>query len=377
MNLVKKKRILILSIISGFGHLKAALAIENALKKYNKKIEVKHINILTLLPKIYKVLYQSLYAFTTKNLPGVYSYMYHATNKYPFPNSYHHQLQSDLKQAKKILQLIYEYNPHVIVSTHFFPTNLIGEWKRQNKIQSKLISIVTDFNFHAYLMQPNSDAYIVPDISVKKQLIRYHFKNRIEQFGIPTDPLLKKKINIRLIQNKYKFNPHKKTILFMCSNYKLILIKKIFHALNKIKLPIQVIITSGRNQNLFKSLVKLKQKYSFPILPLRMTNKIYDFMKISDLIISKPGGLTVAESLVCGLPMILLNPIPGQEEKNADMLVKEKVAYKLKNTEVNKITSLIQNLFLNTAKYRQMRKNALKLGKPDASDDIAQFISTF
>lgn len=368
------KKILIISIISGLGHYKAAQAVEKALKQYPGKVRVKHINILDYLPEFYSMAFKSGYAFLTKNFPKLYSLMYHQTNKYPWPKNYMKQARWLGKHSKKFLSCIRDFAPDIIVSTHYLPTQVIGEYKKRSFVRSRLVAIVTDFNVHAYLMQDNVDVYILPDKSIVRQLRKFGFRNRVMTFGIPADPALKKKIDIEKAKRELGLFPRLKTVLIICSNYKLVLLKKIFKVLNRVKGSFQVIATTGRNTGILKAVNRIRKNYRFPILSIGFTERIYDLMKVPDVIITKPGGLTVAEVLVCGIPMILLNPIPGQEERNADMLVRAGAAYKLKVPEMNKLPAIIEEVLGNEKKSGQIRRNALKLAKPDASRDIAEFL---
>lgn len=368
------KRILIVSIVSGLGHLRAAQAVEKALKKNPGRLRVKHINILDYLPELYSIAFKSGYAFVTKNFPLLYSFMYESTNKYPWPKNYLKQSQWLARHTKRFLRVIREFRPDIIVSTHYLPTQLIGEYKRHFQLSAKLVAVLTDYNVHAYLLQDNVDVYILPDRRLSAEFRKQGFKNRILSLGIPTDPALKKKINRERTKRELGLYPGLKTVIIMCSNYRITLLLRIFRALNRVREPFQVIATTGRNTGILKAVCRIRKNYRFPVLAIGMSDRIYDLLKVSDLVITKPGGLTVAEVLICGVPMALLNPIPGQEEKNADMLSLAGAAYKLNLSEVPRLTGILQEVLTAGKNYRKMRKNALRLAKPDASRDIADFL---
>lgn len=368
------KKILVVSIVSGLGHLRAAQAVEKALKKHPGRVRVRHVNILDYLPEFYSIAFKSGYAFVTKNFPLLYSFVYESTNKYPWPKNYLKQSQWLARHTKRFLRVIREFRPDVIVSTHYLPTQLIGEYKRHFHLPAKLVAVLTDYNVHAYLLQDNVDVYILPDRRLSVQFRKLGFKNRILALGIPTDPCLKKKIDVEKTKKELGLYPAMKTVIIMCSNYRLALLLRIFRALNRVREPFQVIATTGRSTGILKAVCRIRKNYRFPVLAIGLSDRIYDLMKVSDLVITKPGGLTVAEVLICGVPMVLLNPIPGQEEKNADMLARAGAAFKLKISEVPRLTGILQEILSGGKKSAVMKKSALRLAKPDASGNIAGFL---
>jgi processive 1,2-diacylglycerol beta-glucosyltransferase len=368
------KKILIVSIVSGLGHLRAAQAVEKALKARPGKVKVKHVNVLDYLPDFYGMAFNTGYTFLTKNFPQIYSFMYEQTNKYPWPKNYVKQTQWLARHSRKFLRLISEFDPDIIVSTHYLPTQILSEYKRYFSLRAALVAIVTDYNIHAYLIQNLVDAYILPDLSLAAQLRKCGFKNTIKTFGIPTDPDVKKNINKEKTKSELGLFPRQKTVTIMCSNYRITLLRRLFSALSKVTEPFQVIATTGRNTGVLRTVNRIRKNYKFPVLAVGHTDRIYDLMKVSDVIITKPGGLTVAELLICGIPMVLLNPIPGQEEKNADMLVKAGAAFKLKLNEIRRLPHIIQEILTNEKRSALLRKNALNLARPDATKMIADFL---
>ena len=213
---------------------------------------------------------------------------------------------------------------------------------------------------------------------MKQYLISKNIDNsKIFSTGIPISSKFLQQYNKKEILNKYKLEENKKTILFFgggefgLGKTKTI---QIFEDLVKNFDNIQIIAIAGKNEKMkaqFESIVEKFQKQN-SIKILEYTNEVPELMSISDLVVSKPGGLTTSESLASNLPMIIINPIPGQEEENAEFLEKNGTGIWIrKNDSANEI---FKNLFYNNEKLESMKNNTELLAKKFATENICKII---
>jgi processive 1,2-diacylglycerol beta-glucosyltransferase len=175
----------------------------------------------------------------------------------------------------------------------------------------------------------------------------------------------------KIIQ-KLKLENDIPTLLIMGGGQGLGPIKTIVKRLDRLKLDFQEIIVTGTNKKLYNSLKKKIKKYKKRILLFGYTDDINELMDASDIIITKPGGLTSAEALTKRIPMIIVKPIPGQEANNASYLTEQKVAVKVDNPK--DVSSMVEDLLSNPDKLQRMREASRCISKPSSSLDIARLL---
>ena len=288
------------------------------------------------------------------------------------------------------MPLINEKNPDVIVTTHPFTTEMISKLKSCGKISKPLICIMTDYAPHRTWINEKVDAYIVANRDMAYPMAKMGVDpEKIYPFGIPVDDSFFSKLDKNKVMEELGFEKNIPTILIMAGSYGLANIEKIYSELREIENKFQVIIITGKNQKLydrmqrilegknfskrqfilsklsnltlkfgkphvFKRIIRKKKQYPKKTKIIYFTNEVNKYMSISDLIITKPGGLTVSEALASGLPMALYDAIPGQEEENEEFLVSNNMAIRLNTRESvkEKIEHLLDNpKILNSLKY--------------------------
>jgi processive 1,2-diacylglycerol beta-glucosyltransferase len=194
----------------------------------------------------------------------------------------------------------------------------------------------------------------------------------IKALGIPFDPKFNQPNNPEAIFHKLKLSPLLPTILIMGGGQGLGPIKTIIKSLEKLSSSIQEIIVTGSNKKLYNSLKRKIKKYKNKILLFGYADNINELMAISNIIISKPGGVTSAEALAKHLPMIIVKPIPGQEVNNTAYLTEKEAAIKIDDPK--KTNLIIEDLLSHPAKLGHLRESASRISKPNASLDIARLL---
>ncbi len=371
------KKILIFYASYGGGHLSAANSIKNYLSSNYENIDVELIDCMKYINKPIEKITTTAYNEMAQKAPWAWGKIYSDSQKGPLA---HITTRSNQVFAIKLLRLLREKNPDLIISTHPFGSQMCSYLKRKGKITSKIATILTDFAPHDQWLVGSdyTDYFFVAHNKMKEYLISKNIpENKIFATGIPISNKFLETFNTSKILNSLGFKENLKTILFFAGG-KFGLGKsrtlEIFNTLVNDFNNIQVIAISGKNKKMyedFNQIVKAANKTDF-IRVFEFVNNVPELMAISDIVITKPGGLTTTESLVSGLPMIIINPIPGQEEENAQFLEHSNIGIWLKK-QMN-ITETISNFISNDAKLKQMKENTKKISNRNSTKDICTIL---
>ncbi|MDP4038836.1 MAG: glycosyltransferase [bacterium] len=360
----QKKKILILSCErGGKGHIVPALAVAQAIKKINKNINVKIIDIYDYLSLRESQAHNNSYIFMSKYFPPVIkigffltdsklSMKFLAYSHYPF-------------YKKKLVNLYKKENPNLVLSD--FPHWQYLSWLVWKKVYQsrKFVSLVTDFlKIHNGWTLGSINSYIVPSEQTAKVLEKRGIdKAKIKVFGIPVKLTFSESVNRSRILKKLNLDSAKPTVLFLPSAKSSIdIIKNICQE----HLKINLIVVAGRNQQL---LPKIKEFANKDTAVLGWTNKMPDLIKSSDIVITKAGGSTIAECLSVTKPTIIYQVIPGQEEGNAKFIIKNGLG--IVETDFSKIPEKIRYILANQNSY-QKRLNSYR--QTDSAVKIAKYL---
>jgi processive 1,2-diacylglycerol beta-glucosyltransferase len=365
------KKILLIHISNVSGHRCAGLAIDKALKEISKGLQTKSIDIFSYTNPLIGKFINKLYTIVIKIAPRIWDYLY--DNEQIFKKARKIRSIIHYINDKKINKLLTKFKPDIVVCTQAFPCGMIADYKSRHNLQIPLIGVLTDFAPHRYWLNNNIDFYIVPALKIKQRLMQRGIPStRIKLLGIPIDSRFANQSKKEEIFSKLKLNPDIPVILIMGGGQGLGPIKQIVQTLNRITPAVQLIVVCGTNRSLYRWLKRKQMKFKQFISIMGYTEYINELMDISSLIVTKPGGLTSAEALSKSLPIIIINPLPGQETQNMHFLLESGVA--LQALDFWQLKSLVEDLLSNAPKLEQLRKNACAIACADSSRKIAQFI---
>lgn len=371
------KKVLIFYGSYGGGHLSAANSIKEGLNEIDSNIEVKTIDCIQYVNKAINKLSTTAYNEMAKKAPWAWGKIYSSSKRGPLA---HFTTNSNKIMALKLNRLIRTENPDLIISTHPFATQMCAFLKKKNAMNVKLATILTDYAPHDQwlVFSEYCDYYFVAHDDMKKALINKGINsNKIYATGIPLSNRFLMHYNKEEILNALGLKKDKTTILFFAGG-KFGLGKsntyEILRTLAEKFSDIQVIAISGKNEKMKKEFDTIvSETYSQDnIKVLEYTNMVPQLMTISDLVITKPGGLTITESLASGLPIIIINPIPGQEEENAEYLEEHQVGLWLKKED--NLQEFLENLFKSKITIRNMKVRARLLAKKNSTKDICKIL---
>lgn len=370
-------KILIFYASYGGGHLSAAKSIKEYLETNYPKCSIELIDCIKYINKPMEKITTTAYKEMTKKVPWAWGKIYTDSQKGALA---HITSKSNMVFAIKLLKLLRQKQPDLIISTHPFGSQMCTYLKRKKKISSKIVTIMTDFSPHDQWLigHENTDYFFVAHNQMKEYLIQKNIpKNKIFVTGIPISPKFWINYNKTDILNEFDLEENKKTILFFGGGeYGLGKSKtlEIFDNLINNFENLQIIAISGKNEKLKTTLENIVHKSNSNniIKILDYTDKIAELMSISELVISKPGGLTTSESLASNLPMIIINPIPGQEEGNAEFLEENEAGIWIKKHDDS--LNILNNLLSNSEKLDNMKENTKKIAKKYATKDICEIL---
>ncbi|MBI3012212.1 MAG: glycosyltransferase [Elusimicrobia bacterium] len=353
------------------GHKICAGAVRKVFDScYPSTLHTVELDTITYLYPILGSLVAKTYLEILRYTPQLWDFLY--------DNPEVEELTREIRQlfnifnAQKLKFLIEQYQPTAFVCTHAVPCGVIAEYKRRGETKMPLVGILTDYAVHSYWIYPEVDLYIVANQSSEETLLRKGIrKEKIKICGIPIDPAFGNKLTKEKARKKLGLDPMKKTLLLMGGTHGWGPLQDTLDEILSLRLPIQILIVTGLNKEL-KSNLQRKQK-SRSVQIYGYTRTIPLLMDASDILVTKPGGITTSESLAKGLPMVLVNPIPGQEERNAEHLVKNGAAVKTKNMDHFKDT--LKQLLADSDKLETLAEKCQKIATPTAAWDSVHAIA--
>ncbi|NOT46657.1 MAG: glycosyltransferase [Acidobacteria bacterium] len=362
-------RILILSASVGNGHVTAAEALKKAFEIKGLATEVRHEDVLKFTNPLFRRLYSNVYIDLVNSMPEVLGWVYDSLDE-PWKNE-KRRLFFDKLNTRPFVKMLRDYDPDWIVCTHFLPSEIISDLKGKGKMSTPQAIVVTDFDMHAMWLCRNYEHYFVAleETAVYLKSLGCP-QEKMTVSGIPIDPKFAESKPSKEMRAKYGLNPDTPTVMLSLGGFGVGRIDTLLDGLRAIETPVQILAMCGKNEELRKKLEKDKSNPSGArVVPIGYTRDMDEYMSASDLIVGKPGGLTTCEALAKGLVFVIANPIPGQEERNADHLLEQGAAIRSNNPAT--LSYKIEQFINDPQRLSTMRANALKFARPDAAFDIA------
>ncbi len=370
-------RVLLLSVTAGFGHHATAKAVSDLLKERGAVVET--IDIYEVINRFIKETIDKGYLFSSKHTKELYRLFYSLAENHG--QSYWSgafqpiNLINDLG-AKKFARCIDDFAPDAIICTHIFAAQLVDELKRRELVGVPTYGICTDYTLHPFWEDVPRIEYVViaSELLVHRCVQRGIERNRLLPLGIPVHPKFNVPIPRENAAAALGIDPGRPTILMMGGSMGYANHRKTIERLSLLGLPFQLLVVCGNNKKSYTHLLKQKEEYAGPctIHPYGFAENIDEMMSASDCIITKPGGLTVSEALARHLPMLLVDPIPGHEERNVEFLLNNGMA--LAVTKTFPVDEAVYNLFQNPGRIEKIREVMSMVAHPDATSQLVNFV---
>ena len=365
-------RVLILSASAGAGHLRAAQAIERALAETGGAKEVRNVDTLDYTNPMFRNLYSKAYLEMVNKTPELLGWLYDHLDK-PWKHA-RRRLAFEKLNTRPFVKLLKSYRPEIAICTHPLPAEIISWLKSKEKLETRQAIVVTDFDVHAMWLCRHYERYFVAIEETRVHLESLGVPtSKITVSGIPIDPAFARPKGQVEMRRKYGLKPDLTTILVSAGGFGVGPIDALMASLRGLEHPAQVVAICGRNEKLKARLDALASRLPpgarVALHPVGFTEAMDEYMAASDLLLGKAGGLTTSEALARGLALVIVNPIPGQEERNSDHLLEEGAAIRCNNPGA--LAYKVDRLLDDPARFAAMRANALRLARPRAAFDVA------
>lgn len=367
------KRILLLSVSAGAGHVRAAEALR-AYADERQDVSTLHLDVMDYVPDSFRKLYADFYIKLVNNHPQLWGLLYRRSSDIK-PTAFAQKLRraTERLSTRDLLKAIKDFNPDAIVCTHFLPAEILMHEIRRDRWQVPVWVQVTDFDLHRMWVIPHMTGYFAANDEIAQRMQANGIPaERIHSTGIPIMPAFAHPPERAACAAELGLDPSRQTFLLMGGGAGMGAMESVTEGLLASEGDFQLVVLAGRNAQLLASLEALAKKHPSRLYPMGFTNKVERLMACADAIVTKPGGLTTSECLAMGLPMIVNAPIPGQEEHNADYLLEQGAA--LKAIDHIALTYRIRWLTREPDKLAAMGQRAKAIGRPLAARAVLDVV---
>ncbi|NTV29422.1 MAG: glycosyltransferase [Candidatus Omnitrophica bacterium] len=353
------------------GHRQATVAIAKSLKKLLPDAEIMSINGFGYNYPLLENVVNAAYMGIIRHTPKVWDYLYdnprvvkRSANLRNFLNKSSH---------KKLEKLFRDFQADTVICSQAFPCGMVADYKAANGLKMTVIGVLTDWAPHSYWINDGVDYYVVPSSDTKERFLKKGVPDtKIKPLGIPIRYKFAEKLDQKKVRKDLGLDPDVATILVMGGGQGLGPMKEAVKSLMALKVPLQFIVVAGANRPLFRWLTKTARTSARKILFYDYANNVDELMEAATMIVTKPGGMTTSECLAKGLPMVVVNPLPGQELRNTDFLIEKGAAIHVH--DIRDLADEVEILLKSPQRLQAMSRAARENGRPNAADEIAKLV---
>jgi processive 1,2-diacylglycerol beta-glucosyltransferase len=359
---------LILHASAGGGHRRAAEALERAAADCGLDTVVR--DVLDFTSPLYRRTYAKGYLALARSAPELWGYLYAKSDRSAQAPA-ERTLRAAFNQlnALSFLRFFRQTAPDLVLCTHFLPLELVGSLPAKARRGLPLFGVVTDFAAHSLWYCRNVDAYYVASEEARRQLVRKgQPADRIACTGIPILPGFLPGIDPRDARLRLGLPADPPLVLVLNGGLGVGPAPGLLDAFSRQPPLAQVVVVAGRNPRFEAKLRAAARNIPCPVLVQGFVENMHDWMLAADLVVTKPGGLTMAEVLAVGRPSLLMDPIPGQEQRNAEHLLEAGCA--LRAFDPDEAAWKIDALLRDPTRLRDLSERARLQGRPRAAADV-------
>lgn len=364
-------RVLIISASAGTGHVRCGEALKKAFAAEPRVERVAHEDALRFTNKLFRDFYSKLYLQLVREAPSLLGWFFRATDE-PWKGEAA-RVQLDRLNTGPLVKYLTDFAPDAVVCTHFMPAGIIAHLIGRGELHTRLSLVVTDFDCHAMWLSRVFHRYFVAIEETKAHLEAIGLPAaRISVTGIPIDPVFAQPVDASAVRRRLGLHASRPTLLLSAGALGVGPTEIAVRWLLELPREVQTIVVCGRSEELCEKIRELTAPARERFAVLGYSDCMHELMRSADLFIGKPGGLTTSEAMACGLPMCIVQPIPGQEERNSDHLLEDGAALR-----VNELTTLpwkIARVLDEPGRLERMRAAARALGRPHAASEVARIL---
>jgi len=363
------RRFLLMHITKNSGHHRASLAVEQEIRRLDPQAHIVMVDAFEYVTRIVRWAIHRSYLSLVRHQPDIWEYLY--DNPAVHRRIRHFRSLLHRYHAGKLETLLKTVRPDAIACTQAYPCGMVADFKKHHGLDLPLVGVLTDYAPHLYWFHETVDRYVVPSEQVKQRFItRGVDASRVNVLGIPIDPAFLEPTDREATARQFGLDLAKPILLIMGGGSGFGRIREILWSLDILPYPCQLVVISGTNHALLKWLEI--QRFRQRVVSIGYTKEIAKLMDVATLLVSKPGGLTTSEALAKHLPLVMVNPIPGQEAYNARYLLSQGAAVQAGSAET--VRQTVRDLLDNPERLEALRRRNAELAHPHAAMDTARLL---
>jgi processive 1,2-diacylglycerol beta-glucosyltransferase len=359
---------MVLSAGVGSGHNAAGKALESEFGRRPGVEAVQAVDVLGLTSDLFRSLQDDAYFTLVDAAPWLVGWGYEM-NDVPFRSRSAMSVWDHLNTTA-VVKTIRAFAPDTIVCTHFLPARLVSLLLGRGRLQTTVSVVTTDYDFQGmWLTAPFNRLYVARD-ETRAHMVEIGLPaDRITVSGIPVGRDFSALADRDSVLARYELRSDVPILLISAGAAGGEYTRAVVAQTLAIPNPFQAVVVCGRNEQLREALTTLVASNPSRYRVIGYTTEMAALMRVATLFIGKPGGLSSSECMAAGLPMVLINPIPGQEVHNSDFLLEEGAA--LRCNYGTTIGYKIAMLLDAPERLARMAANARRIGRPQAAEVIA------
>jgi processive 1,2-diacylglycerol beta-glucosyltransferase len=353
--------------------VRAAQAVELALRELAPDAEVRNVDVLTLTNAAFRKVYGEAYLDLVNKAPHVLGYFYDLLDRPRRAKSTRDRLRlaAEKLNLRRFCELIECEAWDVVVNTHFLPAEIIASLRRDKKLDLPQVTATTDFETHRLWVNTPTDHYTTATDEGAAYLGHWGVPaGDVTVTGIPIHPVFAKPKDRGECLKKHGLKGDRPVVLQLAGGFGVGPIEQLYRAVLSVETPLDVVVVAGKNEQAKKQVESVDVPPRHRAKVMGFTTEIDELMASADVVVSKPGGLTTSEVLARGAAMVIVNPIPGQESRNSDFLLENGAAIKVNNAAT--LPLKLSRLMADPKRLEALKSNARRLAKPQAAYDVAR-----
>jgi len=366
------RRLLILSAGVGTGHLRAAEGIELAARRLLPHTEIRNLDILKLASAPFRRCYGGMYVDFIDLAPQVLGFFYNLMDKpnRNLPTRWDRiRLFLEKCNLRPFLRFLHTEPWDLIINTHFLSAEIVASLRRQGKLDTPQVMVTTDFEtHHLWVNQPCEHYFTATDEAAEYLQFFGVPEHDTTTTGIPIHPVFAETKDRRQCLERHGLVGDRPIVLQLAGGYGVGPIEELYRAVLDIRPPIELVVVTGKNDKAKAHLAALPAPARHRVKILGFTQQMDELMSVADLVVSKPGGLTISETMAKGAGLVIVHPVPGQEERNSDYLLENGAAIKINHlpTLAHRVSAILND----GERLARLKANSRRLGRPRAAFDI-------
>jgi processive 1,2-diacylglycerol beta-glucosyltransferase len=374
LNGLAPRRLLILSAAVGTGHMRAAEAIELAARQMLPHTYIRNVDILKLASAPFRRCYGGMYVDFIDLAPQVLGFFYNLMDKpcRELPTRWDRiRLFLEKANLRPFLRFMQSDPWDLIINTHFLSAEIVASMRRQGELQTPQVMVTTDFETHHLWVNQPCEHYFTATDEAAEYL---HFfgvpGSDTSTVGIPVHPVFAESKDRGGCLARHGLAGDRPIVLQLNGGYGVGPIEDLYRALLDITVPIELVVVAGKNEKARDRLTAIAPPARHRVTLLGFTQQMDELMTVADLVVSKPGGLTISETMAKGAGLVIVHPVPGQEERNSDYLLENGAAIKINHlpTLAHRVSALLRE----PERLAQLKANSRRLGRPRAAFDVVR-----